>query len=96
MTNSEKKFTKENAVQLLTAKDNKNLATKVYNVLNSHGKQSLEKNKTYTFKNKKQTITIEYITSERTAFDVKKFAEAHPKMYKNFMSTNEVVTLNIK
>ena len=96
MTNSEKKFTTENAVQLLQAKDNKNLATKVYNVLNSHGKQSLQKNKTYTYKSKKQTITIEYTTSERTAFDVKKFAEAHPKMYKNFMSTKEMVTLNIK
>jgi len=96
MTNNEKKFTTENAVQLLTARNDKNLATKVYNVLNSHGKQSLQKNKTYTYKSKKQTITLTYTTSNQTKFNEKEFAEAHPKMYQNFMRTKEMVTLNIK
>ena len=96
MTTSEKKFTVENATQLLQAKTEKNLASKVYNVLNSHGKVCLQKNKQYTFKNKNKTITLEYTTSERTTFDVKEFAEAHPKLYQNFMRTTEMVTLNIK
>jgi hypothetical protein len=96
MTSKEKKFTLENAVQLLEAKIQKNLASKVYDVLNSHGKQCLEKNKKYTWQNKGKVISLEYTTSERTSFDTKKFAEAHPKMYQNFMSTNEVVTINIK
>ena len=97
LTKKEKAFTTLNAQDLFVAREKKNAGTKVYNVLNSHGKQSLTIDKEYTFNTKKHgKLSLRYTKGNRTAFDEKAFAEKHPGIYKKFMTTNTVTIANIK
>jgi len=97
-TNKEKKFSATDAEKLFTVKNNKSVSTKEYNILTALAKDSLKHDETlYVYNTKKHGKLDVYISeSSPTTFNEKAFAEAHPKLYKKFLTPGKRVTLSIK